>query len=946
MGIFDSFKKKRPDKSSSEVRQETPARPQEATSGKWKVGDRIQTRYEIHRILGGPGKSGMGIVYVCYDLEGRVPVAVKTFQDKFLQDRASIERFKREAETWVRLEKNYNIVQANYVQEIDGRPYIFLEYIVGDEKYGTDLSGWIRKGVLSIPLTLDFAIQFCHGMIHADSKFREMGKLFVHRDIKPSNIMITKDKIVKITDFGLVRAFAESGEEAFSITSGDESHPRLGLSKSGNICGTPPYMSPEQCRGEKDIDARSDIYSFGCVVYEMVTRKYVFDVRTLDEFIYHHLKTVPKSPNVQKELDRLVMKCLEKDPGKRYQDFNELDEGLSELYHRLTGKVVKQPEAAALEAGEVYNKGFSLANLGLYEEAIGCFLKALQLNTPNLADAHCNLGITYHLQGNLDAAIVELKEALRLNPNYANAHYGLGATYADQMKIDAAIIEYKEALKLDPDDTGVHCNLGNAYRAQGNLDAAIEEYKEALRIDTSNAQAHNNLGVTYDNQGKIDAALGEYKEALRLDPNDAGAHCNLGVAYLHQGNLDAATEECKEALRLVPNHAHAHYTLGLAYHGQGQLDKAIAEYRQALTIDPDNKDHQKFLSSACAELEGAEAIEEDKLSKEAEPDSIEAWNSQTIALANLGKYQESIACCDKVLEIDPEHVGAWYNKGLSLENLGQLIEATKCFERAAEIDPTFYHAWDGKARVLGKLGNHQESTYCCNKALEINPVLAPTWTIKGISLGKLGHHQEALECFGKALKINQRLHLAWNGKGMVLNELGRVQEAIECYDKALEINPSEDFIWKYKGDSLNGLGRYQEAIECYDKVLELDPNNADVWNCKGNSLGYSGRDKDALACYDRALEINPNIDFVWCSKGASLGALGRYKEAIDCCEKALKINPHYAEVWSNKGLYLRALGRNQEAADSFRKFIEFAPDKYATQIREAKNIIRQLEGST
>ncbi|HEX9916822.1 MAG TPA: serine/threonine-protein kinase [candidate division Zixibacteria bacterium] len=425
MGIFDSFKKKKPGKSSSEAKQETSARPQEATSGRWHVGDRIDNRYQIYRILGGPGKSGMGIVYVCYDHRDMVPVAIKTLQDQFLRDHNLIERFKREAETWVRIEKHYNIVQANYVQEIDGRPYIFLEYIVGDEKYGADLSGWIWKGGLTIPLTLNFAIQFCHGMIHADKKFREMGKTFVHRDVKPSNIMITQDKIVKITDFGLVRAFAESDDDMSSLTFGDESHPRLGLSKSGNICGTPPYMSPEQCRGEKDIDARSDIYSFGCVLYEMVTRKYVFDVRTLDEFMYHHLNTVPKSPNVQKELNRLVMKCLEKDPSKRYQGFNELEEVLFELYHRLTGKVVKQPEAATLVAGEVYNKGFSLANLGLHEEAIGFYVKVLQLN-PNDAEVWNGKASALAEIGKYQESMDCCDKALEIDPKHTGAWYNKG----------------------------------------------------------------------------------------------------------------------------------------------------------------------------------------------------------------------------------------------------------------------------------------------------------------------------------------------------------------------------------------------------------------------------------------------------------------------------------------------------------------------------------------
>ena len=874
MKIFDKFRKKKGDEILAGIRPESlTTRQGRPLPELWQVGDKLKNRYGVHDVKEG----GMGIVYVCYDYKSGLPIALKTFQDKYLTDHAFIERFKYEAEVWVRLGRHRNIVRAEYLEDIEGRLYIVLEYVAGDEQCGADLSGWIKRGRITLPLSLNFGIQFCYGMIHAHSELEKAGIRFVHQDIKPSNIMVTRDKVIKVTDFGLVKAFAKFPEDISPATFEDRPLGKLGLSKSGAICGTLPYMSPEQCRGEKDIDVRSDIYSFGCVMHEMLTRRYIFNVLTPDQFIYHHLNTAPKSPRVHKKLDAMILKCLNKNPDRRYQDFEELERDLSQLYYDITGGTVQLPDSARLESWELINQGISLSVLGYYREAEECYRQALKLE-PNDARAYYNLGITYRDQNNLDAAINEYVKALAINPNYLEAHFQLGGIYS---------------LK--------------------------------------------------DNS---ELAIGEFKEALRINPDDDGTHYMLGLVYLKQDKFNEAIAEFKEALRINPHDADFHHKLGMAYQGQGQFHMAIAEYREALTIDPNSSDFQQFLSSASAELEGTETIEENELPEEPTFDSIQAWNNQAIALANLGKYQESIACCDKVIEIDAENMGAWYNKGLSLENLGQLIEALECFERAIEFGSTFYHAWDGKARVLGKLEKHRESVDCCNRTLEINPVLAPTLITKGISLGKLGHHKEALECFDEALKINPRLHLAWNGKGMVLNKLGRLQEAVECYDKALDINPNEDFIWKYKGDSLNGLGRYQEAIQCYDKVLELNPQETDAWNSKGNALGYSGRDDEALACYDRALEINPNIDFIWCSKGASLGALGRFNEAIDCCDRALKINPHYAEVWSNKGLFLRALGRNQEAADSFRKFVEFAPGNYAAQVKEVKNIIRQLEEST
>jgi len=608
MGIFDSSGKKKTE-DSSEERRETPPEGKPAL-GRWQVGDRILNRYKIYDVKGGPGRSGMGSVYICYDHESKRAMAIKTLQDRFLQDRASIDRFKWEAEAWVRLEKHYNIVQAWYVDEVGGRPCIFLESIVGDEQYGADLSGWIWGGGLQrdakpdIPLILNFAIQFCQGMMHAEKKFKEMGKPFVHRDVKPQNIMVTRDRVVKVTDFGLVKAFAEADEDIPSMTVGDESRKRLSLSKSGNVCGTPPYMSPEQCRGEKDVDVRSDVYAFGCVLYEMLTQRYVFDARTPEEFIKHHLKTKPNSPDAHKELDKVVMKCLEKEPDKRYQDFNELDKTLSALYHRLTGKVVKEPEAIQLEAWELSVKGLSLTNLGLHQEAVACLMRAVKLDPIN-PDTHGTLGLIYANQGNHEAAVLEYQESLKVDPNNATTHLQLGIAFDHQKNFDAATEEYMEALRIDPRYAQAHRGLGHIYYKQLRLDDAEKEYKEALSIDPNNAEVHCDLGGLYQLQAMLAEAQEEYKKALRINPNYAFARYKWGSAYLSAYRmvgkpvyLDAAVEQFKEALRLNPDDVEAHYDLGNAYKAQGKLDVAVAKYEEVLRLNPNDVDAHRNLGIA------------------------------------------------------------------------------------------------------------------------------------------------------------------------------------------------------------------------------------------------------------------------------------------------------------------------------------------------------------
>ncbi|MGH9762529.1 MAG: protein kinase, partial [Blastocatellia bacterium] len=134
---------------------------------KWKIGDKIQNRWEIYNILGGPGKSGMGIVYVVYDHELREPFAAKTYQERFDRNPGVAHLFTKETLAWINLDAHQNITQARFVEIIQGKPYLFLEYVSGG-----DLSQWIGTPRLTedLPQTLRFAIQFCDGMTHALSK--------------------------------------------------------------------------------------------------------------------------------------------------------------------------------------------------------------------------------------------------------------------------------------------------------------------------------------------------------------------------------------------------------------------------------------------------------------------------------------------------------------------------------------------------------------------------------------------------------------------------------------------------------------------------------------------------------------------------------------------------------------------------------------------------------
>ena len=195
----------------------------------WQIGDRIRNRWEINEILGGWPKSGIGIVYVVYDPEFREVFAAKTFQEEaFAKNPGTAERFIREAHAWVNLDIHQNVTRARFVQEIEGKPFLFLEYVSGG-----DLDGWIGTPRLTedLPQVLRFAIQFCDGMIHALSR-----GIKAHRDIKPANCLITEDRTLKVTDFGLAKVFDDSrlGDEK-------EERPR----ETGRMGGLGIVLSPD-----------------------------------------------------------------------------------------------------------------------------------------------------------------------------------------------------------------------------------------------------------------------------------------------------------------------------------------------------------------------------------------------------------------------------------------------------------------------------------------------------------------------------------------------------------------------------------------------------------------------------------------------------------------------------------------------------------------------------
>jgi len=273
--------------------------------------------YELLSLL---GAGGMGEVYRARDSRLGRDVAIKVLPAERMADESRRRRFVQEARAASAL-NHPNIVTIHEIESADGIDFMVMEYVPGQT-----LAALIPKHGMRLEEALRAAIPIADALAAAHSRG------IVHRDLKPANVAVTQDGLVKVLDFGLAKLVGEMNEGAETLTATEESGP---LSRPGAIAGTARYMSPEQATGRK-VDARSDVFSFGAVLYEMVTGRRAFGGSSLAETLASVAREQPKAPSelaveVPKELERLILRCLQKDPERRFQHMVDVRVELQEI---------------------------------------------------------------------------------------------------------------------------------------------------------------------------------------------------------------------------------------------------------------------------------------------------------------------------------------------------------------------------------------------------------------------------------------------------------------------------------------------------------------------------------------------------------------------------------------------------------------------------------------
>jgi tetratricopeptide (TPR) repeat protein len=291
-------------------------------------------------------------------------------------------------------------------------------------------------------------------------------------------------------------------------------------------------------------------------------------------------------------------------------------------------------------------------------EQVRWFQAAVVVAPANPA-AHNNLGVVLWARGDLEGAVVEYREALRLDRGYAAAHNNLGVALRDQEDLGGAQAEFREAFRLDRRYATPHNNLGVILGMKGDLDGALKEIREAIRLDPRDAKARNDLGLTLAVKGDRDGAIDAYREAIRIDPGYAWARNNLGVALREKGDLNGAVEQFQEHTRLDPRNADAHVNLGDAQQARGNLDEAVDAYRKAIWLRPSAVSHYNLgnllrQTGRLAEAERAysEAV---RLDGNHHGAAIDALADLQLVRGNL---DGALATYQKSLQLKPEDQAA------------------------------------------------------------------------------------------------------------------------------------------------------------------------------------------------------------------------------------------------------------------------------------------------
>jgi eukaryotic-like serine/threonine-protein kinase len=746
-----------------------------------------------YRILSKLGAGGMGEVFLAEDTRLGRRVAIKSLPASYQYDADRRARFLKEARAASAL-RSPNIAAIYDIGEHDGAMFIVMEYVEGEL-----LAGRIERGALAPRDALDIATQVADALDEAHS----LG--IVHRDIKSSNLIVTPRGYVKVLDFGLAKIIEPVNK---GDSSSDMTVPLGGQTAAGMVMGTVSYMSPEQALG-RDVDPRSDIFSLGVVIYEMLTARLPFDGGAATEIIDNIIHREPLPPtrfnySVPAELERITRKCLEKDRARRYQSSRELATDLRNLKRDTDSGAAQSYTTTPMQSG-----GRRARPRGRIDS-----LAILPLaNAGGDPDAeYLSDGITESIINNL-SQLPKLRVMARstvfrykgeeVDPQQMGRDLGVRALVMGRVLQRGEVLIIKVEM-VDTDD-GSHL-WGEQYNRKLSDIFTIEEeissvISEKLRLKLSGAQKKQLTKRYTDNteayqlylKGRyywnrrttegLKKGIEYFEQAIETDPNYALAYAGLADSYNILASYSAlsprdafprAKAAAMKALELDDKLAEAHASLAFVKFGY-DWDWAEAEksFKRALELNPGYATaHQWYALYLAAMSRMDEAIRGINRAKDLDPLSLPINTNAGWIFYLARRYDEAIQVYEKTLELEPEFTLAHRRMGQAYEQKFMYDEARKEFEKCLALLGNDTETMAALGHTYAVAGEQDRARQVMDEMIALSKVrYVPSYLIAIIWMG-LGETDAAFEWLEKAYD-EQYGFLAYLGVGPIFDPIRR-----------------------------------------------------------------------------------------------------------------------------------------------------------------------------